>query len=168
MKTYWHRFLHSVAFFSFFFFFSCVMIATDIFTWTKSSVFSACVNVYGHHDSWHPYYSMHTFCYILDLMKKTLARLDPISIYWPSFHIRVPLWSYETCQPFYVDNGNFYTGKITYLFWDIGQSQGLVFPRSWSTLVQILVNIGSGNKPSSEPMLTQISVAIWHHQATMS
>ena len=36
------------------------------------------------------------------------------------------------------------------------------------------VNIGSGNglvpsgsKPLPEPMLTQISVAIWHHQATM-
>ena len=39
---------------------------------------------------------------------------------------------------------------------------------------EILVNIGSGNgllpdgtKPLPEPMLTQISVAISHHQATM-
>ena len=37
------------------------------------------------------------------------------------------------------------------------------------------VNIGSGNglvpsgnKPLPEPMLTQTSVAIWHHYATMS
>ena len=37
------------------------------------------------------------------------------------------------------------------------------------------VNIGSGNglvpsgnKPLPEPMLTQISVAMWHHYATMS
>ena len=28
--------------------------------------------------------------------------------------------------------------------------------------------VPSGNKPLPEPMLTQIYVAIWHHQATMS
>ena len=38
-----------------------------------------------------------------------------------------------------------------------------------STLVQVINGlVPSGNKPLPEPMLTQISVAIWQHKATMS
>ena len=38
-----------------------------------------------------------------------------------------------------------------------------------STLVQVINGlVPSGNQPLPEPMLTQISVAIWRHQATTS
>ena len=57
---------------------------------------------------------------------------------------------------------------MRHLLWNC-PDMNVTGPHWWS------VNIGSGNglvpshnKPLPEPMLTQISVAIWRHQATMS
>ena len=57
---------------------------------------------------------------------------------------------------------------LRHLLWNCPDMNVIGLPWWWVSISSGNVLVPSGNKPLPEPMLTQISVAIWHHQATIS